>query len=231
MQVRRRRFGLCQQLERKGPGGGRDFVGGHVEGEFQLRGLATCDFCRRTMGIGVMRRLVSCALALFVFAQFGGSVSISQAAAGPKPRSKAAAESQSQQQRARLARLYFLREKGLWAPEAGIKIDGQPVGSVSKGFYFSVDRPPGRYRITCVNPVSMDYEAEVQIEGGQTYYFGIGVPQTGAPGQNLLNQAVAGSSGQQLSSTSPLMSGFSGAALYQIDVAEGPAVISQLKPK
>jgi hypothetical protein len=111
------------------------------------------------------------------------------------------------------------------------KIDGQPVGSVSKGFYFSVDRPPGRYRINCVNPVSMDYEAEVQIEGGQTYYFGIGVPQTGAPGQNLLNQAVAGSSGQQLSPTSPLMSGFSGAALYQIDVAEGPAVISQLKPK
>jgi len=114
--------------------------------------------------------------------------------------------------------------------EAGIKIDGQPVGSVSKGFYFSVDRSPGRYRITCVNPVSMDYEAEVQIEGGQTYYFGIGVLQTGAPGQNLLNQAVAGSSGRQLPSTS-LKSAFSGTALYQIDTAEGPAVISQLKPK
>jgi hypothetical protein len=111
-----------------------------------------------------------------------------------------------------------------------IKLDGQPVGSVSKGFYFSVDRPPGRYRITCVNPVSMDYEAEVQIEAGQTYYFGIGTPRTGAPGQDLLNQAVSGSSGRQLRSTS-LMSGFSGAALYQIDVAEGPAVISQLKPK
>ena len=134
------------------------------------------------------------------------------------------------QQGARLARLYFLREKGLWATEAGIKIDGQPVRSVSKGFYFSVDKPPGRYRITCVNSVSADYEAEVQIEGGQTYYFGIGVPQTSAPGQNLLNQAVSGSSGQQLRSTS-LMSGFAGGALYQIDAAEGPAVISQLKPK
>ena len=122
------------------------------------------------------------------------------------------------QQGARLARLYFLREKGLWATEAGIKIDGQPVGSVSKGFYFSVDKPPGRYRITCVNPVSADYEAEVQSEGGQTYYFGIGTPQTSAPAQNLLNQAVSGSSGQQLRSTS-LMSGFAGAALYQIDAA------------
>jgi len=27
------------------------------------------------------------------------------------------------------------------------------------------------------------------------------------------------------------MAGFSGAALYQIDAAEGPAVISQLKPQ
>src|SRR5882762_9288413 len=179
----------------------------------------------------MIRRLVSWAFVLFVFAQFGGWVSVSEAATGPHPRSKTAAEPQSKQQGARLARLYFLREKGLWATEAGIKIAGQPVGSVSKGFYFSVDRPPGRYRITCVNPVSMDYEAEVQIEGGRTYYFGVGTPQTGAPGQNLLNQAVSGSSGRQLPSTSPLMAGFSGAALYQIDAAEGPAVIGQLKPK
>src|SRR5258708_20803239 len=179
----------------------------------------------------MMRRLISWAFLLFVFAQFGVWVSASEAAAGPKPRSKAAAEPQSKQQRTQLARLYFLREKGLWATEAEIKIDGQPVGSVSKGFYFSVDRPPGRYRITCVNPVSMDYEAEVQIEGGQTYYFGVGTPQTAAQGQNCLNQAVSGSSGRQLPSTSQLMSGFSVAALYPIDVAEWPAVISQLKPK
>ena len=178
----------------------------------------------------MMRRLVSWAFVLFVFAQFGGWLSVSEAAAGPRPRSKAAAEPQSRQPSARLARLYFLREKGLWATEAGIKIDGQPVGSISKGFYLSVDKPPGRYRITCVNPVSANYEAEVQIEAGQTYYFGVGTPLTGAPGQDLLNQAFSGSSGRQLPSAS-LMSGFSGAALYQIDGAQGPAVISQLKPK
>jgi Protein of unknown function (DUF2846) len=175
------------------------------------------------------RRLALWAFVLFVFAQFGGWVSVT--AAEPKPRSKATAEPQSKQQGPRPARLYFFREKGIWATEAGIKIDGQPVGSVSKGFYFSVDKPPGRYRITCVNPVSADYEAEVQIDGGQTYYFGIGTPQTGAPVQNLLNQAVSGSSGRQLPPSSPLMAGFSGAALYQIDAAEGPAVIGQLKPK
>ncbi|WP_407158422.1 DUF2846 domain-containing protein [Bradyrhizobium sp. STM 3557] len=178
----------------------------------------------------MMRRLVAWAFVLFVFAQFGGWVSVSEAATKAQPRSKAAAEPQSKQQAARLARLYFLREKGLLATEAGIKIDGQSVGSVSKGFYFSVDKPPGRYRITCVNAVSADYEAEVQIEGGQTYYFGIGTPQTAAPAQNLLNQAISGSSGRQLPSAS-LMSGLAGTAIYQIDAAEGPAIISQLKPE
>jgi hypothetical protein len=181
--------------------------------------------------IGVtMRRLVAWAFVLLVLAGVGAGVLVSEAAAGPPPRSKAAAAAQSKQQGARLARLYFLREKGLWATEAGIRIDDQDVGSVAKGFYFSVDRPPGRYRIRCVNAVSADYETEVQIEGGQTYYFGIGVPRTAAPGQDLLNQAFAGSSGRQLPSTT-LMSGFAGGALYQIDAAEGPAVISQLKPK
>ena len=176
-----------------------------------------------------MRRLVAWAFLLFVFAQFGGLVSVTEA--GAEPRSKAAAEPQSKQHGPRPARLYFLREKGLWATEAGIKINDEPVGSVSKGFYFSIEKPPGRYRITCVNPVSADYETEAQIEGGKTYYFGIGVRQSGAPGQDLLNQAVSGSSGRQLPSTSPIRGAMAGAVLYQIDAAEGPAVVGQLKPK
>lgn len=174
-----------------------------------------------------MRRLVPWAFLLFVFVQFGGLTPVS--AAGPQPRSKAATDPQSKQG-PRLARLYFLREKGLWATEAGIKIDDQTVGSVSKGTYFSIEKPAGRYRITCVNPVSANYEAEVQIEAGQTYYFGIGTRQSGPPGQNLLNQAVSGSSGRQLPSTSA-MSGMAGAVLFQIDPAVGPAIIGQLKPQ
>jgi hypothetical protein len=118
-------------------------------------------------------------------------------------------------------------------PSRGIRgsVDGKQGGSVATGFYFFSEKPPGRYRIACVNSISMDYEAEIEIEGGKTYYFGIGTPQVAAPGQNLLNQALAGSSGQQMRPTSALMGGFSGAALYQIDAAEGPAVISQLKPQ
>lgn len=171
----------------------------------------------------VMRRFVSWALVLCVVAQFGGCAS--------SPIPEAALEPQSKQRDTRLARLYFLRQKGLIGTDVGIKIDGKSVGSVAKGLYFSVDRPPGRYRISCVNPISMDYETEIQIEGGRTYYFGIGTPQVAAPGQNLLNQALAGSSGQQMPATSPLMAGFSGAALYQLSATEGAAVISQLKPQ
>lgn len=176
-----------------------------------------------------MRRLVAWAFLLFVFTQFGGLVSVTEA--GDQPRSKTATEPQSKQQGPRFARLYFLREKGLWATEAEIKIDDQSVGSVSKGYYFSIEKPPGRYRITCVNPVSADYEAEVQIESGKTYYFGIGARQSGPPVQNLLNQAASGSSGRQLPSTSPIRGAMAGAVLFQIDAAEGPAIIAQLKPK
>jgi hypothetical protein len=124
-----------------------------------------------------------------------------------------------------------MREKGLPGAEVGIKIDGKPAGSVATGFYFFSEKMPGRYRIACVNPIMMDYEAEIEIESGKTYFFGVGTPQVAAPGQNLLNQAIGGSSGQQMRPTSPLMAGFSGAALYQIDAAEGSSVISQLKPQ
>jgi Protein of unknown function (DUF2846) len=180
-----------------------------------------------------MSRFVSWALVFCIVVQFGGCASSSVPEAAPEFQSQSHSQSQpqSKQRDTRLARLYLLREKGLVGTEVGIKIDGKSVGSVAKGLYFFVDRPPGRYRISCVNPIAMDYESEIQIEGGRTYYFGIGTPQVAAPGQNLLNQALAGSSGQQMQPTSLLMAGFSGSALYQIDPTEGAAVISQLKPQ
>jgi hypothetical protein len=172
-----------------------------------------------------MRRFVSWVLMLCIVAQFGGCASSSVPEVAHEP------QRLSKQGDTRLARLYFLREKGLVNTEVGINIDGKQVGSVAKGLYISVERPPGRYRISCVNSISMDFETEIQVEGGRSYYFGIGTPQVAAPGQNLLNQAIGGSSGQQMQATSPLMAGFSGAALYQIDATQGATVISQLKPQ
>ena len=71
----------------------------------------------------------------------------------------------------------------------------------------------------------------MQIESGKTYYFGIGVRDSGPSLQSALNQAASGSSGQQLPSTSPIRGAMAGTVLFQIDAAQGPAIIAQLKPK
>jgi hypothetical protein len=144
----------------------------------------------------------------------------------------AALESQTKQRDARLARMYFLRESRLVATtgtSAEIKVDGAPVGTVVGGTYFFVDRPPGTYKLSAATSLSAAYEVETRVEAGQTYYYGIGVPQVGPIGMQLINHVTAGSSGQQMRSTSPLMDGFSAAALYQYDPAAGAAVIGQLK--
>ena len=129
-------------------------------------------------------------------------------------------------------RVYFLREQGLFGAVSGgtagsaeINVDGKVVGTVVMGSYFFVDRPPRSYKISSGTTLSSAYESEVQLEAGQTYYFGIGRPRGGG----LLIDAAAGSSGQQLPSTSPLMAGFSAAALFRLEPAAGAAAIAQLK--
>ena len=136
----------------------------------------------------------------------------------------------------RNARLYFLREKGIFGAMGGmaasseILIDGKSVGKVDMGTFFFVDRPPGVHKIASHMKMSMtDYEVEVPVEAGKTYYFGVGTQRTGAIGQDLLNQAVAGSSGQQIRSSSPLKSAFAGAGLFRLEPAAGAAAIEKLK--
>jgi hypothetical protein len=146
-----------------------------------------------------------------------------------------ALESQSRQKDARLARLYFLREKGVLGalggttPTAEIKIDGKAVGSVTNGSYIFVDRPPGGYKLAVQSGLSMTFETTAQVEAGKEYYFNIGVPQTGAFGTDMLNQAYAGGKGQQMPAQSPLMNGFVGAVFYTLDPATGAAEVAQLK--
>ena len=146
----------------------------------------------------------------------------------------AAIESQSKQRDSRLARLYFLREQGVLgalggaAPAADIKVDGKPVGAVTNGSYIFVDRPPGTYKLAVQSGISMAFETEVRVEAGGAYYFGVGVPKSGAPGMDLLNTVYAGGSGQQMRGQSP-MTGFSGAVFYSLEPAFGAAQIERLK--
>jgi hypothetical protein len=131
--------------------------------------------------------------------------------------------------------MYFLREKGMLgavggtAPAAEVTVDGKTVGAVTDGSYIFVDRAPGIYKLSVQSALSLAFETEVQIDAGGAYYFNIGVPKTGAPGQDLLNQAYAGGSGQQMRAQAPLTTGFSGAVFYSLDPAAGAAEIQELK--
>ena len=167
-----------------------------------------------------MRRVVLWALVFCVVAQFGGckSSTVSEVALAAPPQTKL--------WDSRCSRDYiFLREKGLVGTEVGIRARWQAGRFGSHGVLFLFRKTAGTVPHS-LRQFDLDGFMKLsRFEGGKTYYFGIGTPQVAAPGQNLLNQALAGSSGQQMRPTSALMGGFSGSALYQIDAAEGPAVI------
>ncbi|MGW1425190.1 DUF2846 domain-containing protein [Bradyrhizobium manausense] len=155
--------------------------------------------------------------------------------AGPSAQPKQPA-GQARPTSSRLARLYFLREKGIFGAMGGmaaateILIDGKSVGKVDMGTFFFVDQPPGVRKIASHMKMSMtDYDVEVPVEAGKTYYFGVGTQRTGPPVQDLLNQAIAGSSGQQIRSSSPFKSAFAGAGLFRLEPAAGAAAIEKLK--
>src|ERR1700759_3422213 len=82
----------------------------------------------------------------------------------------AALESQTSQRDARMARLYFLREKGLLGSLGGsaaateIKVDGRVVGTLSNGSYIYVDRPPGVHKLSVSTSLSMAFETEMQAD-------------------------------------------------------------------
>jgi len=152
------------------------------------------------------------------------------------PTKQAAAQAKAKPTGSRNARLYFLREKGILGAMGGlaasteILIDGKSAGKVERGTFFVVDRPPGLTRIATHMKLAMaDYEIEVPIEAGKTYYFGVGTRRGGAPVQDLLNQAIAGSSGEQIRSSSPFKASFAGAGLFRFEPATGAAAIEKLK--
>ena len=150
--------------------------------------------------------------------------------------STSAVESQTKQRDAQLARLYFLREKGLvgamggTGPGAEIKIDGSSVGTVANGTYIFADRPPGRHILSVENRVSMgSFETEVQVDAGQAYYFSIAPASGGGMGQELLNQGFWGGQGEPMQTRSPLSPAMSGVALRRLDPSTGAGVLNDLK--
>ncbi|SMX56103.1 conserved exported protein of unknown function [Bradyrhizobium sp. ORS 285] len=146
-----------------------------------------------------------------------------------------ALEPQTKQRDGRMARIYFLREKGLvgamgtTAGTADVKVAGKAVGALRNGYYLFVDRPAGTYDVSVNSGVSLPYETEIQVEAGQVYYLCLGATPYGPPGQVLLNQAYAGGSGTLMPPRSGLSGAMSGTVLYRMDASSGAALMAQLQ--
>jgi len=142
-----------------------------------------------------------------------------------------ALESQSKQKDARLARLYFIRPGG-WMAQGGtigIKVNGQNVGGIAHGSYLFVDRPSGTYTLTVVPPFDWgNFETDVQVAAGTTYYYAIAVKPTAVPlaggGVVTLSQSNAGTPTQNKSGNI-----FTTFRLNALDSATGAAAIANLK--
>ena len=115
------------------------------------------------------------------------------------------------------------------AATAEIRVNGKSVGTVANGTYIFVDRPPGRYTLSVENKISVPFETEVEVESGQAYYFNLGPQRSGAPGTDLLTQAISGGAGEAMTAKSVLSAGFSGVVLYRLEPSAGAKEVQGLK--
>jgi hypothetical protein len=124
------------------------------------------------------------------------------------------------------ATIYFLRPSGIinpWSPD--IKLDGRIVGELSAGNYFVISCPRGRHTIEVRGIADGGYESELQVEAGKSYFIEIGPKPSGALGDQLLTQMLAGNTGQLMPGR-----GFWGKyAFYLLDAEQGRAKIANLR--
>jgi hypothetical protein len=133
--------------------------------------------------------------------------------------------------------MYFMRETGIIgglggsAPSTIVKVDGKDVGTVTNGGYIFVDRPAGSHTLSAdaegLMPFREPFETDVQLEAGGTYYFNVGVPRTGAPGQDLVNTLYAGGKGDQMRGHGSNL--FISTVFYKLEPSVGAAEIEKLK--
>jgi hypothetical protein len=90
-------------------------------------------------------------------------------------------ESQSKQTDARLARLYFVfpRSMMLRTGTYDIQVDGKVVGKLAPDSFMFVDRQPGTYTLKVEPRFDFNFETEVQVAAGGTYYYAISVTSSG----------------------------------------------------
>jgi hypothetical protein len=129
------------------------------------------------------------------------------------------------------ARIYVIRPDALpgrvW--NFTVSVDDKVVGKVAAGSYLSVDRPPGRHKLS-VSP-SFDFasaEHEFQAEAGRSYYFVANIKASTSAvvsGSFVMALPIPGTAvGKPL----PQRNFMSGIYLGVLDAAEGRAAIAAL---
>ena len=144
----------------------------------------------------------------------------------------AAAQSRTAPAGQRSARLYFLRQSGLFgnmAADARVLINDKSVGIVEAGSYIVVNRPPGHYKLTVGPKIQIGpnlYDVEFTVAPGQVYYFEIGIA-TSPTGAGWGKALMAGNVGKRMDGRGT----FGGASMQfnSLDAATGAAEVKKLK--
>jgi hypothetical protein len=131
------------------------------------------------------------------------------------------------------ARLYFLRQSGLFgnaAADARVLVNDKSVGIVEAGSYIVIDRPPGHYKLTVGPKIQIGpnlYDVEFNVAPGQVYYFEIGIA-TSPTGAGWGTALMAGNVGKRMDGRGS----FGGASMQfnSLDTATGAAEVKKLKP-
>jgi Protein of unknown function (DUF2846) len=103
------------------------------------------------------------------------------------------------------ATIYFIRPEGLIpaltraANTPEIFIDGNKVGALKGGCYFSVSEPAGHHSVEARSGLfNIAWKSEMNFDGGKTYFLEVAPLARGAIGSQLLQRALAGTEGVAL---------------------------------
>ncbi len=132
------------------------------------------------------------------------------------------------------AKIYIIRAKGI--PSVArlttfdVLVDGRKVGELPAGTYVLASRPPGHHTVEMQNGAGGIFFAsckgEMTLAAGMTYYVGAGPAPTGAPGTDLINFLMLGTTGKQLPGDCKMNWTF-----YLLDDATGQQELAKLGVK
>jgi hypothetical protein len=144
--------------------------------------------------------------------------------ATPAPAAKPAAHGGGQ------ATIYIIRPREFTVgafTTVDIDVDGRTIGELPTASFILVRRPPGHHTVAIEAGSGIFHgvqQSDLDLGAGQTYFLQIGPRLTGAPGSDLLNMVLSGTSIHQLPGT-----GSMNIVFFSLDAETGHTRITSLK--